>query len=76
MVYLINDTVDIYCFAKIDMKKRKNTHFKAASGFFEANREVPAFFFRNCRKLLYVKTLTPLGKDSWAKPDSLGSENM
>ena len=33
--------------------------FQAASGFFETNREVPAFFFQNCRKLLQFKTLTP-----------------
>ena len=56
MVYLIKDTVDIYNFCKIDMKGRKNTCFKAASGFFEANREVAAFFFPNCRKLPYAKT--------------------
>ena len=65
------------------MKKCKNTCFKvasgffeAASGFFEANREVPAFFFQNCRKLLYVKTLTPRAKVVGRKPDSPSSKKV
>ena len=46
-------------FAKPDMKQHKNTCFQAASGFLETNREVPAFFFQNCRRFLLFKTPTP-----------------
>ena len=42
MVYVIKDTSTV--FAKIDMKQHKNHTFQAASGFFETNRDVPAFF--------------------------------
>ena len=35
----------------------KQPAFQAASCFFETNREVPAFFFQNCRKSVQFKTL-------------------
>ena len=52
MVDVVKNTIDIYCFAKIDMKQRQTPAFQAASVFFETNREIPAFFFQNFRKFL------------------------
>ena len=47
MVNVIKDTVDILLWNSM-----KTPAFQAASSFYETNREVPAFFFQNCRKFL------------------------
>ena len=60
MVYVIKDTENTTVFAKIVVKQHKNTTcFSSCLQFFETNREVPAFFFQNCRKFLQFETPTP-----------------
>ena len=54
----------------------RTSAFQAASGFFETNREVPAFFFQNCRKFLNFKTPTPRAKKVGRKPDPPGSGSV
>ena len=49
MVYVIKDTVDIYCFYK---NYARTPGLQAAFGLFETNRKVPTFFFQNPRKFL------------------------
>ena len=47
MLLKIQQTTTV--FANLDMKQHKTLAFQAAPGFFETNREVPAFFFeKNC----------------------------
>ena len=60
-------------FAKLDMKQHKTLASQAAPGFFETNREVPAFFFE---KIVRFKTLTPWAKKVGQKPDLQASENV
>ena len=77
MVYVVKDTVDIYCFGKNWYETaQEQLLFNLQSVFFKANREVPAFFFQNCTKFSNSKP-RPLGKESWAKSDPpAGSENV
>ena len=78
MVYVIKDTVDIYCFffQKLIRNSTRTPAFQAASGFFKTNWEIPAFFFQNCKKFLQFKTPTPGAKKVGRKPDLPGSENV
>ena len=47
------------------MKQHKTLAFQAAPGFFETNREVPAFFFeKNC----LIQNPDPLGKSLTSRP--------
>ena len=76
MVYVIKDTVDIYCFCK-NWYKTAQEHllFQAASSFLETNREIPTVFFQNSKKFLEFNTPTPRAKKVGRKPDPPGSEN-
>ena len=54
---------------KLTWNSTRTPAFQAASGFFETNREVPTFFFQNCRKFLQLKTPTLRAKKVGRKPD-------
>ena len=61
MVYVIKDTVGIYCFCNnCYQTAQEHLLFKLSPVSFKQNEKFdPAFFFQNCRKFVYFKTPSP-----------------